>query len=115
MELPQSIMCLYCRDRYMHLISSSMILNYYFFLSAVLLFLFYFFFFSSRRRHTRWTGDWSSDVCSSDLRVLVLRNEFHKCTASYCSVCSQFVVRSTTVERSYPLTKTRIRMYGDCA
>src|SRR6266487_2180612 len=25
-------------------------------------------FFSSRRRHTRWTGDWSSDVCSSDLR-----------------------------------------------
>src|SRR6266487_2574572 len=29
--------------------------------------LLYFFFFSSRRRHTRWTGDWSSDVCSSDL------------------------------------------------
>src|SRR6266487_4275591 len=29
--------------------------------------LFLFFFFSSRRRHTRWTGDWSSDVCSSDL------------------------------------------------
>src|SRR6266487_4735418 len=27
----------------------------------------WFFFFSSRRRHTRWTGDWSSDVCSSDL------------------------------------------------
>src|SRR6266487_6272039 len=26
-----------------------------------------FFFFSSRRRHTRWTDDWSSDVCSSDL------------------------------------------------
>src|SRR5690348_17627049 len=25
------------------------------------------FFFSSRRRHTRWTGDWSSDVRSSDL------------------------------------------------
>src|SRR5256885_10977940 len=27
----------------------------------------YFFFFSSRRRHTRLQGDWSSDVCSSDL------------------------------------------------
>src|SRR5690625_4308261 len=27
------------------------------------------FFFSSRRRHTRWPRDWSSDVCSSDLRV----------------------------------------------
>src|ERR1039457_1182954 len=25
------------------------------------------FFFSSRRRHTRLQGDWSADVCSSDL------------------------------------------------
>src|SRR5439155_8871438 len=29
----------------------------------------FFFFFSSRRRHTRWPRDWSSDVCSSDLRI----------------------------------------------
>src|SRR5690349_22623005 len=29
-----------------------------------------FFFFSSRRRHTRSLRDWSSDVCSSDLRRL---------------------------------------------
>src|SRR2546426_7313815 len=28
-----------------------------------------FFFFSSRRRHTRLQGDWSSDVCSSDLHA----------------------------------------------
>src|SRR5205807_2889795 len=28
----------------------------------------FFFFFSSRRRHTRLQGDWSSDVCSSDLK-----------------------------------------------
>ena len=28
------------------------------------------FFFSSRRRHTRLQGDWSSDVCSSDLNYL---------------------------------------------
>src|SRR3989440_991751 len=27
------------------------------------------FFFSSRRRHTRSDRDWSSDVCSSDLRA----------------------------------------------
>src|SRR5699024_11962707 len=27
------------------------------------------FFFSSRRRHTRSKRDWSSDVCSSDLKV----------------------------------------------
>src|SRR5690606_40154986 len=28
------------------------------------------FFFSSRRRHTRFSRDWSSDVCSSDLSTL---------------------------------------------
>src|SRR5690606_40107106 len=28
------------------------------------------FFFSSRRRHTRFSRDWSSDVCSSDLLML---------------------------------------------
>src|SRR5207253_6407285 len=27
--------------------------------------------FSSRRRHTRWTREWSSDVCSSDVGPLV--------------------------------------------
>src|SRR5256885_12253541 len=34
------------------------------------------FFFSSRRRHTRLQGDWSSDVCSSDLlcQIKVLRD-----------------------------------------
>src|SRR5256885_9644048 len=31
-----------------------------------------FFFFSSRRRHTRLQGDWSSDVCSSDLTDILL-------------------------------------------
>src|SRR5256885_7154798 len=31
--------------------------------------LIFFFFFSSRRRHTRLQGDWSSDVCSSDLTL----------------------------------------------
>src|SRR6266480_709267 len=35
---------------------------------------FFFFFFSSRRRHTRLTCDWSSDVCSSDLWVQVVRD-----------------------------------------
>src|SRR5256885_9223859 len=29
------------------------------------------FFFSSRRRHTRLQGDWSSDVCSSDLSSVI--------------------------------------------
>src|SRR2546422_3729189 len=31
------------------------------------------FFFSSRRRHTRCSRDWSSDVCSSDLKLVEYR------------------------------------------
>src|SRR5256885_3848693 len=37
----------------------------------------YDFFFSSRRRHTRLQGDWSSDVCSSDLED-TLHAQIHK-------------------------------------
>src|SRR5437762_3513786 len=33
------------------------------------------FFFSSRRRHTRYIGDWSSDVCSSDLSVATIAHQ----------------------------------------
>src|SRR5690606_40472519 len=36
--------------------------------------LFLFFFFSSRRRHTRFSRDWSSDVCSSDLEKWIRRH-----------------------------------------
>src|SRR5690242_21030260 len=39
--------------------------------STICRFFFFFFFFSSRRRHTRLTCDWSSDVCSSDLRLAI--------------------------------------------
>src|SRR2546426_886297 len=35
------------------------------------------FFFSSRRRHTRLQGDWSSDVCSSDLVVVIADRYAH--------------------------------------
>src|SRR5215475_184066 len=34
----------------------------------------FFFFFSSRRRHTRFSRDWSSDVCSSDLMSSTLQD-----------------------------------------
>src|SRR5256885_12947120 len=40
------------------------------------------FFFSSRRRHTRLQGDWSSDVCSSDLAPS--RSTGRSWTASSC-------------------------------
>src|SRR5690606_40070352 len=39
---------------------------------------FFFSFFSCRRRHTRFSRDWSSDVCSSDLEkryVVLLSND----------------------------------------
>src|SRR5256885_3000658 len=37
----------------------------------------FFFFFSSRRRHTRLQGDWSSDVCSSDLAAVGSKDPIH--------------------------------------
>src|SRR5256885_12014488 len=39
------------------------------------------FFFSSRRRHTRLQGDWSSDVCSSDLETAAFSRPPAKGTA----------------------------------
>src|SRR5207245_8022281 len=43
-------------------------INYGRFSSYVVIFVF---FFSSRRRHTRCYRDWSSDVCSSDLKLWI--------------------------------------------
>ena len=43
------------------------------FLFFFFFFLFFsFFFFSSRRRHTRLVSDWSSDVCSSNLKPYII-------------------------------------------
>src|SRR5690606_40609782 len=44
------------------------------FLYVCVVFYIYLFFFSSRRRHTRFSRDWSSDVCSSDLELTMLVN-----------------------------------------
>src|SRR5690606_26901288 len=46
---------------------------------------FFFFFFSSRRRHTRFSRDWSSDVCSSDLNDNIYLNDalFQKVKSVY--------------------------------
>src|SRR5436309_12724228 len=41
------------------------------------------FFFSSRRRHTRFSRDWSSDVCSSDLPWEVTDPEKRKVPESF--------------------------------
>src|SRR4051794_41833882 len=50
-----------------------------------------FFFFSSRRRHTRWTGDWSSDVCSSDLdrcRPAIACTMYRRLLVGTCPICA---------------------------
>src|SRR6266850_6323235 len=44
-----------------------MLLDVFVFIRLMNEYLCFCFFFSSRRRHTRLQGDWSSDVCSSDL------------------------------------------------
>src|SRR5256885_10885176 len=51
------------------------------------------FFFSSRRRHTRLQGDWSSDVCSSDLHRAGL-------TASHAITTPPAAVNTTPMPRS---------------
>src|SRR5256885_1079934 len=55
---------------YMFIVSGNWFLLTGWFWAVKLYVFFFFFFFSSRRRHTRLQGDWSSDVCSSDLTNL---------------------------------------------
>src|SRR6266403_3245195 len=70
-----------------------------------------FFFFSSRRRHTRSLRDWSSDVCSSDLKLVEILYErtdgdFRRGT---------FRVRGDVVEifPTYDDMAYRIELWGD--
>src|SRR5947207_12220165 len=65
----------------------------------------YAFFFSSRRRHTRSLCDWSSDVCSSDLRlksssVPVLFNPF-KNNENNCKNCGNEFFKTLKFEQKY--------------
>src|SRR5690606_34632627 len=56
---------------------------------------FLFFFFSSRRRHTRFSRDWSSDVCSSDLFGFCVSSGLHlglgksKLIGEWCISCNE--------------------------
>src|SRR5688500_19112775 len=59
--------------------------------------LFFYFFFSSRRRHTSLQGDWSSDVCSSDLSTQ--RSEF----VPNCGENRPVIVREVKAERFRPV------------
>src|SRR5256886_3339666 len=48
----------------------------------------WFFFFSSRRRHTRFDCDWSSDVCSSDLRNASSASDCDSVSKRYRRFCA---------------------------
>src|SRR5690606_40301310 len=48
------------------------------------------FFFSSRRRHTRFSRDWSSDVCSSDLDLKKREASYYKAKTPYDALIRQF-------------------------
>src|SRR6266446_6017170 len=59
-------------------------------LFGVMFYYCFIFFFSSRRRHTRLQGDWSSDVCSSDL----LRKNARARSGAQCVMTVGNIVRS---------------------
>src|SRR5256885_8514644 len=72
-----------------------------------------YFFFSSRRRHTRLQGDWSSDVCSSDLPVVRYEKDgqVHELQCDFIAGCDGFhgICRASvpqdkvrTFEKVYP-------------
>src|SRR5207248_7934451 len=64
--------------------------------------IFFFFFFSSRRRHTRSYGDWSSDVCSSDLKWEgIFAREIWKAPASGTPITSDLAVKHFYPEGGY--------------
>src|SRR5690606_16468428 len=56
------------------------------------------FFFSRRRRHTRFSRDWSSDVCSSDLLVANAIHQASNCTGAFvawnCGAASRELIGS---------------------
>src|SRR5256885_3936446 len=59
------------------------------------------FFFSSRRRHTRLQGDWSSDVCSSDLRATVAIGLLQATSLPFIVTATQI---GTTLGKISPVT-----------
>src|SRR5690606_40213174 len=59
------------------------------------------FFFSSRRRHTRFSRDWSSDVCSSDLIEELA--DLAGVTPNYISVIFKEVVGYTPIQYLHQL------------
>ena len=78
------------------------------------------FFFSSRRRHTRLQGDWSSDVCSSDLAPLAgsyknVGNSFQlqlKVPKFFNKIKTQRNLATESSDRDYELSKPIIYYFS---
>src|SRR2546426_6155822 len=74
-----------------------------------------FFFFSSRRRHTRLQGDWSSDVCSSDLTMSKTSSLFFHFDSWRVNVAPGFYVPAFIYiedANSYGQSGRRMRLKG---
>src|SRR5256885_5548391 len=71
------------------------------------------FFFSSRRRHTRLQGDWSSDVCSSDLDATWYLGEYPDIAAAGLDPLTHYLKWGVHEQRNpNPLFDTA--WYGAC-
>src|SRR5260370_16057958 len=66
------------------------------------------FFFSSRRRHTRFKCDWSSDVCSSDLKALIDSGSVPHGTRLPATreLAGQLGLNRTTISAAYALLES---------
>src|SRR5437762_13700141 len=71
------------------------------------------FFFSSRRRHTRYIGDWSSDVCSSDLlSTAVPRDLPERQQTMTATVAWSYQLLSASEQRSFRRLRSEERRVG---
>src|SRR5205807_3695538 len=71
-------------------------------------FFIFFFFFSSRRRHTRLQGDWSSDVCSSDLLLQLSSSKETTRMQKHLLNRRQFSARCAAFGLSFPALSAMI-------
>src|SRR6266516_2923586 len=67
----------------------------------------FFFFFSSRRRHTSSYGDWSSDVCSSDLGLGLSGDQFKAGVSLILNLFRAYVDKDCSLAEINPLVVTR--------